>query len=204
MLPLGTAQEGGWFLQKRIIHLNRHAAILTFQIMQSIFNRTGTPELKRAIIFLALLSLAYGSFALEFRNTSWLMTREEVIASETGRIVSELSLPGQEQIVFQALVNGFTATITYILENDKLLSASYTFKKDVDRNAFASMKKDLINQNGPPAFEREDLIGWRLEKTEIALAHLPDGTSYAAYWEKAYFARINNLSGTSSATRRSP
>ncbi len=121
------------------------------------------------------------------------MTQEEVIASETGSVVSELSLPGQQQIVFRTVVNGFPATITYILENDRLLSASYTFKRDLDRKAFSSMKQDLASRNGKPAFEEENLVGWRLAKTEIALAYLPDGSSYVAYWEKAYFARINNL-----------
>jgi len=149
--------------------------------------------LKKAFIATILFFLSCSLFALEFRKTSWLMTKEEVIASESGRVVSELSLPGQQQIVFRTLVNGFPATITYLLENDKLLSASYTFKKDTDRTAFDGMKQDLVKQYGKPAFEQENLVGWRLEKTEIALAHLKDGTSYAAYWEKTYFARINNL-----------
>ena len=149
--------------------------------------------MKKAFIATILFFLSCSLFALEFRKTSWLMTKEEVIASESGRVVSELSLPGQQQIVFRTLVNGFPATITYLLENDKLLSASYTFKKDTDRTAFDGMKQDLVKQYGKPAFEQENLVGWRLEKTEIALAHLKDGTSYAAYWEKTYFARINNL-----------
>jgi hypothetical protein len=157
--------------------------------------------LKKALFAVSLLFLAYGCFALEFRKTSWLMTKEEVIASETGRVVSVLSLPGQQQIVFRTLVNGFPATITYLLENDKLLSASYTFKRDMDRKAFDGMKLDLIKQYGKPAFEKENLVGWRPERTEIALAHLPDGTSYAAYWEKTYFARINSLAGSGGTTK---
>jgi hypothetical protein len=98
-------------------------------------------------------------------------------------------------------VNGFPATITYLLENDKLLSASCTFKRDMDRKAFDRMKQDLIKQYGKPAFEKDNLVGWRPERTEIALAHLPDGTSYAAYWEKTYFARINNLGGSGGTTK---
>jgi hypothetical protein len=151
--------------------------------------------LKKAFTAFAFLILASNAFALEFRNTSWLMTKDEVIASETGRIVSELNLPGQHQVVFRTLVNGFPATITYLLEDDKLLSASYTFKRDLDRAAFDAMKRELTVKNGNPTFEKENLLGWRLLRTEIALAHLPDGTSYAAYWEKTYFARLNNLQG---------
>jgi hypothetical protein len=155
--------------------------------------------LKRVVFAFAFLTVAYASFALEFRNTSWLMSKEEVIASEGGRVISELNLLGQQQVVFRALVHGFPATITYILENDKLLSASYTFKKDTDLEAYDAMKQELTTQNGSPSFEKEYLVGWRLLKTEIALAHLRDGSSYVAYWEKSYFARINNLAGGGAA-----
>ena len=157
--------------------------------------------MKKTFTAFAFLILAFNAFALEFRNTSWLMTKEEVIASETGRIVSELNLPGQHQVVFRTLVNGFPATITYLLENDKLLSASCTFKRDLDRAAFDAMKQELTRKNGKPTFEKENLAGWRLPRTEIALAHLPDGTSYAAYWEKTYFARLNNLQGTGGSAK---
>jgi hypothetical protein len=157
--------------------------------------------LKRAGVAFALLLFAQSLFPLEFRNTRWLMGRDEVVASENGRMLSELNLQGQRQIVYQSLVHGFPATITYLLENDKLLSASYTFKRDLGREAFAAMKRELTSQNGHPAFEKQDLAGWRLERTELALAHLPDGTSYAAYWEKTYFARINKLNGTDSAAK---
>jgi hypothetical protein len=148
---------------------------------------------RRLFSALALLLAAGACFGLEFRNTTWLMSRDEVIASEPGKVVAESSLRGRQQVVYRALVNGFAATITYLLENDKLLSATCSFRKDADRRAFDAMKLDMIHRDGSPAFEHEDLVGWRLERTEIALAHLPDGTSYAAFWEKSYFARINNL-----------
>jgi hypothetical protein len=158
--------------------------------------------LKKAFIVLALISLAAGSVcALEFRNTTWLMTKEQVIASETGHIVSVVDVPGQQQIVVRSPVNGFPATITYTLENNKLVSASCSFRKDRDSTAFTAMRQELARRNGAPAFEKPALIGWTLDKTEIALAHLPDGTTYAAYWEKSYFARINNLSGKKSAAQ---
>jgi hypothetical protein len=96
-------------------------------------------------------------------------------------------------VVLKTWVDGLPATVTYILENDALLSASYTFARDTDRRAWVAMMQDLAEKNGPPAFEQENLAGWRLGKTEIALAHLKDGTTQAAYWEKSYFARINHL-----------
>ncbi len=154
------------------------------------------PAIRSALILLALVAVAESAFAQEFRKTSWLMSKEEVIASEAGRAVSETDLNDhQQQIVFQSYVNGFRVTITYLLQNDELLSASYTFRWDRDRAAFDAMKQDLQGRNGAPAFVQEDLVGWRLAKTEIALAHLKDGTTYVAYWEKSYFARLNNLPG---------
>ncbi len=157
--------------------------------------------MRKAFVILAFLSIAGSSFALEFRNTTWLMTKEEVVKSEPGLFVSELNLKGQQQIVFQALVNGFPATITYILENDQLISASYTFRKDLDRAAFDAMKQDLVGRDGSPTFEKENLLGWRLEGSEIALAHLRDSTTQVSYWEKSYFARINKLTETGTAAK---
>jgi hypothetical protein len=149
--------------------------------------------MKRAFIFLAFLFIAGTCFAQGFRNATWLMTKEEVVKSEPGLFVSELNLRGQQQLVFRALVNGASATITYILENDRLISASYTFRRDLDRSAFDAMKQDLVGRHGSPSFEKEYLLGWRLAGSEVALAHLGDGTTQASYWEKSYFARINNL-----------
>jgi hypothetical protein len=150
-------------------------------------------ELKKVWAAFAFICVANGCFALEFRNTSWLMTGVDVIASETSRAVSEASYSNQRQIVFRSVVNGYTATITYLLEDDKLLSASYTFTKDLSSRAFEAMKKDLLVKNGVPSVQTDTLLAWRLAKTEIALTHLTDGTTQAGYWEKSYFARINNL-----------
>jgi hypothetical protein len=145
------------------------------------------------LLALALLFVAGSAWAQEFRATTWMMSRSQVIASEGGRVVSELNQGGQQLVVFKTWVEGLPATITYILENDALLSAAYTFARDTDRRAWVAMMQDLADKNGPPAFEQENLAGWRLQKTEIALAHLRDGTTRATYWEKSYFARINHL-----------
>ena len=145
------------------------------------------------LLSLALFFAAGSAAAQEFRGTTWLMSKDQVIASESLRVVSELSQKGHQQVVFKTYVDGLPVTITYILENNALLSASYTFARDTDRRAWVAMMQDLTEKNGPPAFEQENLAGWRLPKTEIALAHLRDGTTYAAYWEKSYFARINHL-----------
>jgi len=149
--------------------------------------------LKKFVLPLALLCLAFSSFAQDFRATTWLMTKTQVIDTEKTRVISEESFAGQQQLVFQSLVYGFSATITYLLVDDRLLSASYTFRKDADRSAFDAVSKDLIGKYGPATLQKGTLLGWRLDKTEIALTHLADGTTQAGFWEKSYFARINGL-----------
>jgi hypothetical protein len=151
------------------------------------------PRVKPIAAASILLLLSAAAFGLEFRKTSWMMSRTEVMAAEPGTPVSVVSQSGQCQITFQASVNGFPARITYVLENDRLLAAFCEVVKDADRRAFDAMRRELAGQRGKPSFEKPDLVGWRLDLTEIALSHLPDGRSCAAYWEKAYFASINGL-----------
>lgn len=151
--------------------------------------------MKRLLVVPVLLLAAVAAFPQEFRGTTWLMTHDQVVATEKLRVTSESRVNGQQQVVYQTYLDGFSVTVTYLLENDALLSASYTFRRDGDRRAWVAMMQDLTQKYGPTAFEQENLAGWRLPKTEIALAHLKDGTTYVAYWEKSYFARINHLSG---------
>ena len=149
--------------------------------------------MKRATLAAVLLLAAGAAFAQEFRGTTWLMTHDQVVATENLRVVSEARVNGQQQVIYQTYLDGFSVTLTYLLENDALLSASYTFRRDVERRAWVAMMQDLTQKYGASAFEQDNLAGWRLPKTEIALAHLKDGTTYVAYWEKSYFARINHL-----------
>jgi len=151
----------------------------------------------RALLAAPLLLVAAFASAQEFRGTTWLMSKDAVMATESLRAVSESTQKGQQQVVYQTYVDGFPVTLTYLLENDALLSGSYTFRRDIDRRAWVAMMQDLTQKYGASAFEQDNLAGWRLPKTEIALAHLKDGTTYVAYWEKSYFARINHLSEAS-------
>ena len=148
--------------------------------------------MKRTIAAILFILSTFACFALEFRNTSWQMTRENVIASELGRAISETNVEGQQQIVYRTHKNEFVGNITYMLEKNRLLSASYSFKNDKAMQVFNIMNKELANQYGKPYFQAGKLVVWRLEHTEIALTHLPDNTCYVAYWEKAYFALMNN------------
>ena len=149
----------------------------------------------KKLAFIVLLILAtVCCFPIDFRNTSWQMNQDQVIASEQDRAVSETSFSGQEQIVYKTYKDGFPCNIIYTLDNDKLHSASYSFKNDQSMQIFKQLSQELLGQYGKPSFQTESLVVWRLQDTEIALAHLPDKTCYVAYWEKAYFAQMNQLS----------
>ncbi len=149
--------------------------------------------MKVAVISLVLALAAYGSFAADFRKTSWLMSRDEVAATENGMPTSEVAYAGQLQLTFRTQLAGGTGSITYVFESDKLFAASYSFPNDDKKQVFASLRDSLSSSYGPPSLRLDGMLGWRLDRSEIALLYLPDNSCHLAYWEKGYFARINNL-----------
>ena len=124
------------------------------------------------------------------------MTKEQIVAAEDGNVDSETEFAGQQQLVFRARVNGHSGSITYLLENNQLRAASYNFRNDENRQVYLYMKDLLTSTYGQPTLQKDEMVGWRLERTEIALTYFPNKSCYVAYWEKAYFARMNNLSPT--------
>jgi hypothetical protein len=155
--------------------------------------RGGCAALRTAIAAVFILFLAYGSFASDFRKTSWLMSKEQVLASEDGTLVTERNIAGQQEVIYRARFEGYEGSVTYVLENDKLLAASYNYQKDDTRQVYGHMKESLTRQFGKPALQTDSLAVWRSERTEIALAYRAEKTCYVAFWEKGYFARINKL-----------
>jgi hypothetical protein len=121
------------------------------------------------------------------------MTKEQVLASEDGSMVTERNTAGQQEVVYRARFEGYEGYVTYILENDKLLAASYDYEKDESRRVYSHMKEILTREFGKPALQTDRLVVWRSERTEIALAYRAEKTCYVAFWEKNYFARINRL-----------
>jgi len=119
------------------------------------------------------------------------MSRQQIISAEGGRATTEADANGQQELTFKTQINGHFGFITYVLEDDKLMTASYSFRDDSDEAVYAYLKKMLIAQYGSPTFQKGMLVGWRLERSEIALTLLAEKTCYVAFWEKTYFARIN-------------
>jgi len=152
--------------------------------------------LRRATLSIVLAFLACSSFASDFRKTSWLMSKEQVLASEDGTIITERNIAGQQEVVYRARFEGYEGSVTYILENDKLLAASYDYQKDDMRRVYSHMKESLTRAFGKPAVQTDSLVVWRSARTEIALAYRAEKTCYVAFWEKSYFARINRLTAT--------
>ena len=149
--------------------------------------------MRRSITAIILVFLACSVFASDFRKTSWLMSKEQVQASEDGTFVTERNIAGQQEVIYRARLDGYEGSITYVLENDKLLAASYNYQKDDTRQVYSHMKESLTRQFGKPSLQTDSLAVWRSERTEIALAYRAEKTCYLAFWEKGYFARINKL-----------
>ncbi len=149
--------------------------------------------MRRVITAIIIVFLACSAFASDFRKTSWLMSREQVQASEDGRLVTERDIAGQQEVIYRARFEGYEGSVTYVLENDKLLSASYNYPKDDTRTVFSHMKESLTRQFGAPSLQTDSLAVWRSERTEVALTYRGEKACYVAFWEKGYFARINRL-----------
>ena len=145
-----------------------------------------------ALIFLVAQALS----AVDFRSTSWLMTRDQVTASEKGAGTSVSDPSGRQQISFKTTVDGKSCFLTYYFENDSLVSASYSFRADGEREVYEAMRRKISALHGAPSVQKESMLAWRLPRTEIALTWLPDKSCYIVYWEKEYFARINGLASS--------
>ncbi len=140
------------------------------------------------------LIVCCSAFSADFRSVSWMMTRDQVVDAERGAIVSERALSGQREILYQTTLNGYAGSLSYTLEDDRLVAAAYNFPGDYRAELFGSLKETLTRLYGPPSFQSDRLVGWRMNRTEVALAFVSGRVCHLSYWEKSYFARINDLS----------
>jgi hypothetical protein len=161
------------------------------------------PRLTRAAVLVFVLSLTVVPLlaALDFRSASWLMNSEQVQSVEGGTPLSAVAKNGAETLVYRIYLGGKPGTLTYFFDTNMLVSGSYTFSGDKDLSIYASMKRNLVAQFGPPTVQTGSMAAWRLPRTEIALTSLPDRSCYIVYWEKNYFIKVNGLA---SVEGRSP
>lgn len=126
------------------------------------------------------------------------MSMEQVRSAERGQPLSATDRNDSQQLVYKIFQEGKAGLLTYFFENNRLVSASYSFRNDRERSLYETVRKTLAGQFGPPSVRTDSMVGWRLVRTEIALTFLPDKTCYLVYWEKDYFAKINGLASTES------
>ena len=154
--------------------------------------------MKRLALLPVFLFVSLSALAFDFRSVSWMMSRDQVVASENGSILSEHGFGGQQELLYQTSLNGYAGSLSYTLENDRLVAAAFSCPTDNHGELFRYLKGILTTQYGPPTFQSDRLIGWRMNRTEIALAFLSGRLCHLSYWEKSYFARINNLAASAS------
>jgi hypothetical protein len=121
------------------------------------------------------------------------MSRDQVVATESSPILSERTINGQLEVVYRTTLRGYLGTIEYFLEDDQLVAAAYSFTSDSRGELFAYLTTMLTSMYGKPSFQTDNLIGWRMNRTEIALALVSGKICHVSYWEKSYFAKINDL-----------
>lgn len=156
----------------------------------------------KAAAALLLLFLAQHVAASDFRNASWLMSSDQVRSAEGGDPLSATETNGSQQLVYKIFLNGQAGLLTYVFDGDRLVSASYRFRRDQDRSIYEIMKKSAVDQFGSPSVQKDTMVGWRLPRTEVALTSLPDTSCYLVYWEKNYFAKINGLASSENRTQQ--
>ncbi len=122
-----------------------------------------------------------------------MMSRDQVVASESATMVSERAVSAEYEILYQTSLNGYSGSLSYTLENDRLVAASYNFPSDLHGELFSYLKGTLTRLYGPPSFQTDKLVGWRMKRTEVALAFVSGRICHLSYWEKTYFAKINDL-----------
>ena len=149
--------------------------------------------LRRLATVAVLLFVSLSALAFDFRSVSWMMSRDQVVAAEAGSIMSEHGFGGQQELLYQTSLNGYSGSLSYTLENDRLVAAAFSFPGDYHGELFQFLKGTLTSQYGPPTFQTDRLVGWRMSRTEIALAFVSGRVCHLSYWEKTYFARINGL-----------
>lgn len=82
--------------------------------------------MKKTLGILLIILLASISFAQDFRNATWGMSRAEVQAVETAEFLQEES----DALVYEASVAELDTVIIYTFEGDSLIQAGYIFQED--------------------------------------------------------------------------
>ena len=139
-----------------------------------------------AMFFLGCLAISTSGIGYDFRKTKWGMSKQEVLASETLKPVSER----EESLIYMSVVLHKKVLIGYSFIQNKLFRATYLLReRHTNQNDFIEdyddFKEMLTKKYGRP---KKDNIIWRnnLFKndssewgTAIGFGHLV----YACEWE---------------------
>ena len=91
------------------------------------------------LIFLLFLLLPSASYSVDFRNTTWGMTKDQVKKTENNEIVKE----GSDNISYIETVVNYPALVVYKFHDNKLIWGSYSFKQVNDKDD--EYLEDFIN-----------------------------------------------------------
>ncbi len=151
------------------------------------------------IVILLYTSTSLAEAQFDFRKTRWGMTRDEVKASETAKIIKEskfFDFMDEDGLVYADKIADMDTEICYFFSNNSLIVAIYRFDKFItdskkdssSKNGFFTynsyhlkLKDMLTRQHGAPVDESSNLYGkdgklfgrtektWETDKTVITL-----------------------------------
>ncbi len=127
-------------------------------------------RMKKCIFLVVFASIALSAFGFDFRQTSWNMSLQEVIASEVGlqySIDSSNADPRRTAIQYHVVVNGFRGWLTYHFYNDKLVMATYQFLDSSDFLAYHSVRTSIEQKYGKPTSSSARGGMWQTDRTVL-------------------------------------
>ena len=128
--------------------------------------------MKAKLIALAFALVALESFTFDFRNTSWFMSQEQVVASESDTQYTESdSEDGIHTVMYDVQVEESYGFLAYYFMDGKLVAGQYLLFGTEEEVAkiFEESVDFLKTKYGKPNDITESEANWYLERTRISL-----------------------------------
>lgn len=153
------------------------------------------------------LMLSAPLFAADVREVDWGMTKDEVLAKESGTpLIDNQVKPEVEAMLglrYSGTIGDIPATINFYFTGGKLMRVEYEVKTNVfetGKNYYPALKNSLMEKYGNPASDGKEmskdavfsrLLGWKTiwntpRTTVLLYKKEPEGTVKITYTASAY------------------
>lgn len=127
----------------------------------------------KTLLITLILSISLSSAYTQFRNTTWGMSKEQVMKIEKEKLEHDYN----NKLVYQFLVEDFNAELSYNFNNDdQLQTIEYIFRSPIQRTFIVNGKypiwdktvRNIISKYGQPTGKPSDKVyTWDLKDFSI-------------------------------------